>query len=58
MANSDSLTAVVQGALMKGLASNSKSFATIGISGRSARKHYGIDVLKRFDAGEHDFSRR
>lgn len=43
-------TAVVRGALMKGLASTSPAFATVGISGRSARKHYGI-ALNDFAVG-------
>ena len=40
---SGSWTAVVRGALMKGLASTSPAFATVRISERSARKHYGIN---------------
>jgi len=43
---------------MKGLASTSSSFATVKISGRSARKHYGISSAKKFDITVHEKSRR
>lgn len=43
---------------MKGLASTSPAFARVGISARSARKHYGIDSTKRFEEDKHDVSRR
>ncbi len=39
---------------MKGLASASPSFATVGISARSARKHYGIGSEERFSERAHD----
>ena len=51
-------TAVVRGALMKGLASTSPDFATVKISGRSARKHYGLSSSKPFVHGLHDVSLR
>ncbi|MCJ1259426.1 hypothetical protein MMC24_007263 [Lignoscripta atroalba] len=51
-------TAVVRGALMKGLASTSATFASVRISGRSARKHYGLLGAKKFDEALHDSSRR
>ena len=41
-------TAVVRGALMKGLASLSSSFATVHIRERSARKHYGLSLSCRW----------
>lgn len=43
---------------MKGLASTSPSFATVKISGRSARKHYGLESEKSFEAQLHDVSRK
>lgn len=39
---------------MKGLASTSPAFATVGISGRSARKHYGINCGTQYLKNEHD----
>lgn len=39
---------------MKGLASTSPSFATVEISARSARKHYGTASEKVFLEGTHD----
>lgn len=50
--------AVVRGALMKGLASTSLNFATVRVSGRSARKHYGIHSQKPFDITKHEASRK
>ena len=50
-------TAVARGALMKGLASTS-SFATVKISGRSARKHYGINCGVQYDEQEHGNARK
>ena len=43
---------------MKGLASTSATFASVRISGRSARKHYGLLGAKKFDEALHDSSRR
>ena len=43
---------------MKGLASTDPSFATVRVSGRSARKHYGINASKPFVSGVHDYSHR
>ncbi len=42
---------------MKGLASTSPGFARVGISARSARKHYGIEVSKEMREDKHDVSR-
>ena len=39
---------------MKGLASTSASFAKVGISARSARKHYGLHIGKEYIEGQHD----
>ncbi|KAL8943815.1 MAG: hypothetical protein Q9216_000808 [Gyalolechia sp. 2 TL-2023] len=39
-------TAVVRGALMKGLASTNSNFTAVKISGRSARKHYGGEIVE------------
>lgn len=50
--------AVLRGALMKGLASSSLPFASVSVSGRSARRNYGIDSTKAFDISKHDWSRR
>lgn len=43
---------------MKGLASTSLSFATVGVQGRCARKHYGIEVEGPFLERVHLKSRR
>lgn len=43
---------------MKGLASTNKTFTAVRISGRSARKSYGINVRKPFQGRIHDISRR
>ena len=51
-------TAVVRGALMKGLASTSPTFASLKISGRSARKHYGIESHELYQATKHDETKR
>ena len=43
---------------MKGLASTSPSFVKVGISARSARKHYGINCGRHYIEGQHDKSLR
>ena len=43
---------------MKGLASTSPSFARVRVSGRSARKYYGISNHTKFVSGEHDCTER
>lgn len=48
-----SWTAVVRGALMKGLATSSLKFASVNISGRCARKHYGLNDSIEFIKGIH-----
>ena len=54
----NSWTAVVRGALMKGLASASPASATVKVSARSARKHYGFEIEKEFVDIEHDDARK
>ncbi|MCJ1470578.1 hypothetical protein MMC07_009224 [Pseudocyphellaria aurata] len=51
-------TAVVRGALMKGLAMTSPNSAPVRVSGRSARKHYGVCSYKSFDVTIHEESRK
>ena len=51
-------TAVVRGALMKGLASASPSCAKVSIIGRSARKHYGVWIQTKFKPEIHETRRR
>lgn len=51
-------TAVVRGALMKGLASTNCSFTTVKINGRVARKSYGLDISHKFDETTDDIGRR
>lgn len=53
-----SWTAVVRGALMKGLAETSPAFAKVNISGRFARKHYGTYVCCTYQEGVHDIQQR
>lgn len=43
---------------MKGLAAASSSFAKVHITGRSARKHYGLKVNEKFDKSKHDATRK
>lgn len=43
---------------MKGLASTSPAFATVRISDRSARKHYGINCGARYLELEHGNARK
>ena len=54
----NSWTAVVRGALMKGLASASPGSAKVKISARSARKHYGFEIAKEFIDFEYDDARK
>ncbi|MCJ1269841.1 hypothetical protein MMC22_009734 [Lobaria immixta] len=57
MRSPDGWLAVARGALMKGLASTSLlQFASVSVSGRSARRNYGIDSTKPFDISIHDWS--
>ena len=43
---------------MRGLAMTSPTFASVKISGRCARKYYGITLLEHFSEGVHDEHRR
>ena len=43
---------------MKGLATTSPNFASVKISGRCARKHYGLEIQDEFIQGVHDEDRR
>ncbi|KAL9099462.1 MAG: hypothetical protein Q9163_005040 [Psora crenata] len=54
----DGWTAVVRGALMKGLSTTSISFPTTVISGRRARKHYGIYAGTTYESVIHDHRKR
>ncbi|KAL8743512.1 MAG: hypothetical protein Q9190_004141 [Brigantiaea leucoxantha] len=51
-------TAVVRGALMKGLNSTLPDNASVKITGRSARKHYGIYAERPFRKGVHDIEKQ
>ena len=53
-----SWTAVVRGALMKGLASASPASAKVKISARSARKHYSFEIETEFVDSEDDGARK
>ena len=43
---------------MRGLAMTSPTFASVKVSGRCARKSYGLASLKEFSEGVHDENRR
>ena len=43
---------------MKGLASKSPTFARVGVSGRCARRYYGIASEKPYDSTQHDGTRK
>ena len=51
-------TDIVRGAFMKGLASATPLYQSIKVSGRSARKHYGISSRKQYNETYHDQARR
>ena len=54
----NSWTAVVRGALMKGLASASPASAKVKIGARSARKHYGFEIEEKFIDSKHNDARK
>ena len=54
----DSQTAVVEGALMRGLAEASPTLARIRPRFRKARKHYGVLAVDEFDENIHDPQKR
>ena len=58
MQSPNSWTAVVRGALMKGLTTRNSSFTPVQISGRSARKSYGVEVDCAFDGNADNQGRR
>ena len=43
---------------MRGLAMTSPTFASVKVSGRCARKHYGFNLIEEFSEGVHDENRR
>ncbi|KAL9000689.1 MAG: hypothetical protein Q9169_000725 [Polycauliona sp. 2 TL-2023] len=47
-------TAIVRGALMRGLMSTNRDFTAVRIGGRSARKSYGVRLSVPFDKSKHD----
>lgn len=53
-----SWTAIVRGALMRDLATISSTPASVTLSGRRARKHYGVRVEREFIRGTHDGKHR
>lgn len=46
-------TAVVQGAVMKGLANYDSKLAMVQVGPRTARKHYGVELCQKYDAAIH-----
>lgn len=46
-------TAVVRGALMKGLSQLEPTTARVKVTSRSARKHYGTEIMSRYDSSKH-----
>jgi molecular chaperone DnaK (HSP70) len=46
-------TAVVRGAVMKGLANHDDKLALVHIGPRTARKHYGYSCVRKFNANKH-----
>ena len=51
-------TAVARGALMKALAGTLPRIARVKVTGRSARKHYGMQCEVDFVPRQHDLKRR
>ena len=46
-------TAVVRGALMKGLSQLAPTTERVKVQSRSARKHYGTEIMSRYDSSKH-----
>ena len=46
-------TAVVRGALMKGLSQLAPTTARVKVASRTARKHYGTEIMSRYDSSKH-----
>jgi hypothetical protein len=53
-----SWTAVVRGALMKGLNDIAPTTSKVGVESRCARKHYGIRYHTAYDSAIHESSRK
>jgi molecular chaperone DnaK (HSP70) len=51
-------TAVVRGAVMRGLANANASLASVKMESRAARKHYGLQLNVRFKISEHDDTKK
>lgn len=49
-------TAVVRGALMKGLAQLEPTTARVKVTSRTARKHYGTEIMNKYDKVKHEKS--
>lgn len=43
---------------MQGVASANPNYEATMITGRSARKHYGVEITKYYDPRKHDVKRR
>ena len=46
-------TAVVRGALMKGLSQLEPDTERVKVTSRSARKHYGTEIMSKYDSSKH-----
>ena len=46
-------TAVVRGALMKGLSQLEPDTERVKVASRSARKHYGTEIMSKYDSSKH-----
>ena len=46
-------TAVVRGALMKGLSHLEPDTERVKVAARTARKHYGTEIMSKYDASKH-----
>jgi tRNA A37 threonylcarbamoyltransferase TsaD len=51
-------TAVVQGAVMKGLATYDSKLAIVHVGPRKARKHYGVWLNQKYDTAVHERTSR
>ena len=51
-------TAIVRGAVMKGLSHANSKLAIVGVVSRAARKHYGIELSAKYIPVTHDSSKR
>ena len=50
-------TAIVRGALMKGLSQLEPDAERVKVAARTARKHYGTEIMSKYDPGKHAMSR-